>query len=381
MMPTVTRLFSNPKASVSDYLILFREAILCGATILAISAVSDYYYFGELTFPPYQWLNFNINQDLAIFYGRNDWNYFLTQGLPLLLTTYLPFTVVALVQAISLPPSDIRFILSTIIFTTVSTLSLISHKEVRFIYPLLPILHILIAPIMTSFFYTSSTKVTHPPPFPSTPHTETITVIHRKPLLFSLLTVNLLIAGYTSTYHQSGVIAVTKFLRTEYESLALDSRGQPLSSLDAGLYDHITKSTDYADTETFVAFLMPCHSTPWRSQLFYPGLKAWALTCEPPIHLAPHSVERESYRDEADRFYDDPVGFLKREVNSNERPWPRYVVGFEGIEDVLRQYYESEMKGFKVKEKWRTFNSHWHDDDRRRGDVVVWEFVDGSQTS
>ncbi len=92
-------------------------------------------------------------------------------------------------------------------------------------------------------------------------------------------------------------------------------------------------------------------------------------------------MERESYRDEADRFYDDPVGFLKREVNSNERPWPRYVVGFEGIEDVLRQYYESEMKGFKVKEKWRTFNSHWHDDDRRRGDVVVWEFVDGSQTS
>ena len=85
------------------------------------------------------------------------------------------------------------------------------------------------------------------------------------------------------------------------------------------------------------------------------------------------------YRDEADRFYDDPVRFLKEEVNTKEKPWPRYVVGFEGIEGVLKSYYEEEMKGFVVREKWRGFNSHWHDDSRRKGDVVVWEFVDGSK--
>jgi len=95
--------------------------------------------------------------------------------------------------------------------------------------------------------------------------------------------------------------------------------------------------------------------------------------------MAKDSEERARYRDEADRFYDDPVGFLKREVNTKERPWPRYVVGFEGVEDVLREYYESEMKGFKVRERWRAANSHWHDDWRRKGDVVVWEFVDGSK--
>lgn len=55
-----------------------------------------------------------------------------------------------------------------------------------------------------------------------------------------------------------------------------------------------------------------------------------------------------------------------------ERPWPRYIVGFEGIEGVLRGYVD--RTGGAVRERWRGFSSQWHDDERRRGDVVVWEF-------
>lgn len=381
LMPTCTRLLTDPKATISDYIILVREAIFCGAGVLAVSAASDLYYFGEWTFPPYQWLHFNINQDLAVFYGRNDWHYYLSQGLPLLLTTYLPFAIVAIFQATSLPTSDIRFLLTTTIFTTLSTLSLISHKEVRFIYPLLPLLHVLTAPIINAFFHTSSTQTTFPPPFPSTPIVTKITILHRKKLLTLLFALNLGIAGYTTTIHQAGVISVMKFLRNGYEALALDGRGRLMSHPDAGKDDHMKKYTNYDDSETFVGFLMPCHSTPWRSQLIYPGLKGWALSCEPPIHLAPHSKERDEYRDEADRFYDDPMKFLREEVNTKDRPWPRYIVGFEGIEGVLKEWYEGEMKGFRVQERWRTKNSQWHDDSRRVGDVVVWEFVDGSGTA
>jgi len=93
--------------------------------------------------------------------------------------------------------------------------------------------------------------------------------------------------------------------------------------------------------------------------------------------LAAHTEEREAYRDEADRFFDDPAKFFRKEVNTRERPWPRFVVGFEGIEKDLREWYEGSMKGFKVREKWRGGNSVWHDDWRRQGDVVVWEFVEG----
>lgn len=391
-MPAVTQLL-NPAAGsrtlIQDYLILVREVMLCGSAILAVSALSDYAYFGEWTFPPYQWLNFNISQDLAVFYGRNDWHYYLSQGIPLLTTTYLPFTIAGIYQAVSLPagshPSQpIRFLLATTILTTIASLSLISHKEVRFIYPLLPLLHILTAPTITSFFTTTSTITTHPPPFPSTPRTTITTITGRKPLLTLLLLLNVALAAYTTLIHQRGVLSVLKYLRTEYEALALDNRGIPLSS-PAAQRDHAAwnllpyKHSDYSDSETFAAFLMPCHSTPWRSQLVHAGLKAWALTCEPPIHLAPGSPARDLYRDEADRFYDDPAGFLAREVSTRERPWPRFVVGFEGIEGVLREYYEGAMQGWVVREKWRTGNSQWHDDARRTGDVVVWEFVDGSK--
>jgi len=378
-MPTLIRFFSKDGASVSDYIILFREAIICGSAVLAVSAVSDFCYFGEWTFPPYQWLHFNISQDLAVFYGRNDWHYYLSQGLPLLLTTFLPFTLMAIFHSTSAPTSSITFILTSTILLTLTTLSLISHKEVRFIYPLLPLLHILTGPTISSFFIITTTKTTHPPPFPSAPLTTKTIKTHRKPLLYILALLNLTIAFYTTQIHQRGSLTVTSFLRQEYEALALDDHGNLLSSPRANEYAEFNKTTDYDDSETFVGFLMPCHSTPWRSKLVHPGLKAWALGCEPPLHLAARSKAREEYRDEADRFYDDPGRFLKDEVSTRERPWPRYIVGFEGIEGELRDYYEGEMKGHVVMERWRGFSSQWHDDDRRRGDIVVWGFGEGSQ--
>ncbi|KAH7409133.1 glycosyltransferase family 22 protein [Cadophora sp. MPI-SDFR-AT-0126] len=378
LMPTITNIFkSTSRATMSDYAILLREGVLCGSVALLLSVVSDRLYFGEWTFPPYQWLHFNISQDLAVFYGRNDWHYYISQGLPLLLTTYVPFTLVALYQASLLPSSNVRFLFTTTIFLTVGSLSLISHKEVRFIYPLLPLLHILTAPTISAFFQPSASS-TPRPKSGSQPATEASAPTVRRKSIYIILLLNILIAGYVSLFHQTGVLSVMKFLRQEYETLALDGRGRLLSDPDAGINDAFKKSTTYANDETFAGFLMPCHSTPWRSALIHPGLKAWALGCEPPIHLAPHTTERENYRDEADRFYDDPLKFLKEEINTKERPWPRYIVGFQGIEKDLKTFYEGEMEGFKVQERWRTRNSHWHDDSRRTGDVVVWEFVDGS---
>lgn len=228
------------------------------------------------------------------------------------------------------------------------------------------------------YFYTTTTETKHAPPFPSTPTTKTITILRRQRILYPLLLANIAIAYYTSRIHQSGVLAVMPYLRHQYEELALDQRGVLLSSPSATKHDFPRpKTTDFSDDEIFVAFLMPCHSTPWRSQLFYPSLKAWALTCEPPLTLPAGSKEREEYKDEADRFFSDPVGFLQREVGGRERPWPRFVVGFEDIETPLKQYYAGEWGSGVVREKWRTMNTHWNDDGRRQGDVVVWEFVEG----
>ncbi|TVY23853.1 GPI mannosyltransferase, partial [Lachnellula hyalina] len=317
VMATITRFFSGSRLKPSDYLFLIRQVVLFGLVILFVSGISDRLYFGEWTFPPYQFLNFNVNQDLAVFYGRNVWHYYLSQGLPLLLTTYLPFALIGLWNSASLPAGNIRFLLATTILVTVSTLSLIAHKEVRFIYPLLPLLHILAAPSISAFFHTPQNRTTHPTPVPTTTTTTTAPTIHRKPLLALLLLLNLSIAAFTTLNHQRGVLSVLTFLRHEYETThptLLDPNG----ALRPSSHDTDTK------IETFAAFLMPCHSTPWRSKLSHPSLHAWALTCEPPLHLTARTPERAAYRDEADRFYDDPQRFFREEIGvaGGERPWP-----------------------------------------------------------
>ena len=97
--------------------------------------------------------------------------------------------------------------------------------------------------------------------------------------------------------------------------------------------------------------------------------------------------------DEGDRFYADPKGWLRENMEAvgkdmgsmgsmgggaegglegGKREWPQYVVFFGQLEPVVREV----LGGTGYGECWRRFNSQWHDDWRRKGDVVVW-CVDG----
>ncbi|KAG6038909.1 glycosylphosphatidylinositol anchor biosynthesis [Claviceps citrina] len=351
----------------SVVLVLAREALLCGSLVLGISATSDFLFFGFWTFPPYNWLNFNISKSLAVFYGRNPWHYYLSQGLPLLCTTSLPFALSGLYKptstttsASSINETNSLRALSSAVFTTIAALSCISHKEVRFIYPLLPVLSIIAAP-SASFFFTG-------PPERSPPSTSARHRIRNKPWLLAALGTNLILAGYLSFLHQPAPLNVLAYLRKEYE------RVHPTSV-------QLSRTAHQAPTppdELFALFLMPCHSTPWRSHLYYPGLRAYALTCEPPLHTLPNSFERDNYRDEADRFYDNPAEFLKTELFSAERGLraPRYIIGFEGIEPQLRDFLETDegklLGTTNLRRVWSRFNGFFNEDWRRSGRMLVW---------
>lgn len=305
------------------------------------------------TFPPLRFVHFNIAMSLAVFYGTNRPDYYLTEGLPLLLMTALPFAVFGTWKVLrgGGQPSRMLSYLAQTCLTMIAALSFISHKEVRFIYPLLPVLHVLAAEPASSFFR----------PFTAS----------KKAVLAFLLLINISIAGYASQVHQRGVIDVLHMLRHQHESQALGQSG--------GI------------RETTVGFLMPCHSTPWRSHFVYPDIKAWALTCEPPIDVP--LDQRASYLDEADEFYlnPGPVAWLDQHMESvgtirgkghvskhkaerktegaeSERPWPQYLVFFQQLEATLSDF----LQGTRYRECWRGFNSHFHDDSRRIGDVIVW---------
>lgn len=347
--------------------VLFQAACIAGSLVIAVFAVSDHGYYRQWTFPPVRFVYFNVVQSLAAFYGRNRPDYYVTEGLPLLLTTALPFAGAGLWQSLrsghAASPREYverqtRFVFALTVLVTIFALSMIGHKEVRFLYPLLPMLLVLAAKPLATFF--------SPLPLPRSKL--------RQALLALMAATNIYIAGYVSMTHQRGVIDVVHYLRHRQEGWFESARQS--GGLQLAAAPDIT-----------VAFLMPCHSTPWRSHLVYPNIRAWALTCEPPVYATPE--QRESYMDEADVFYADPAKWIAENMQNPEvissradsdrermpgeiytgiREWPHYLVFFGQLEPTLNTV----LADSRYKECRRFFNTHWHDDWRRKGDVVVW---------
>ncbi|XXH05210.1 ornithine aminotransferase [Hypoxylon texense] len=354
----------------SNLLIVYREVILCGSFVLGLSLLADRQYYGEWTFPPLTFLHVNVAQDLAAFYGQNDWHYYLSQGIPLLCTTITPFVLKGLYKSFDaensnwpVTTSNTLKALTFTVLTNIASLSLVSHKEVRFITPLLPALHILAAPHITSFFTTISDAAASARPGSNLGW-------KRVPLLAGGLLVNAIIGGYLSYFHAAAPIQVVDFLRTEFETLHPTHLALPRPANATADYDF--------EQELFALFLTPCHATPWRSRLVYPALRARALACEPPVHTPPRSPQRRAYRDETRRFFDDQVGFL-RELWPGDRPgedMARYVVGYEGVGPALRRYFDAAGPGARhkvqLKEVWSQWNGLFTDDERKAGRLVVW---------
>ncbi|KAL1302626.1 hypothetical protein AAFC00_002997 [Neodothiora populina] len=371
-------------ATIRALLVETKAAIPSGLGVVAVSVTADRLYYGEWTFPPLRFVHFNVVQSLAVFYGRNRPDYYITEGLPLLLTTSLPFAAWGIYRVClsgrtkssirntpaAIPSIDKRsstletLTLTILIFMT--SMSLIAHKEVRFIYPLLPLLHVLSAEPFWLFCAGRRLPL------------NTL----KRLVLCSIVVLDLILAWYICTVHQRGVLDVVTTLRAEYET-------HYLPALDA-----FTKEDNKKTGKMTVLFLMPCHSTPWRSHLVYEGIEARMLTCEPPIDVP--LDQRATYLDEADVFYQDPRAWLRenmqdlslisRSGNATEdtqkgmeeagMPWPDYLVFFEQLSPVMADFLE----GSRYSTGWEVFNTHWHDDWRRQGDVVVLKKDMGSET-
>ncbi len=401
---TFFRSYNTLGPSKAECGVFVRETVLCGSAVLSLSVLVDRIFYDSWVFPPLNFLHVNVVQSVATFYGNNDWHYYVSQGYPLLLTTALPFTLVGLFRILGsritvsdAPPAgrNALRLLSIVCLVVPAAFSNIAHKEVHFIYPLLPALHVMTALPLASFFGSSTG---------SGSGSASTRLLPKKLLLFVLLLLNVSISYYVTRVHNSGIINLSHYLRHEFgDAYAV---GVPHSS------------------NMSVGMLMPCHSTPWRSHLQYPassthaGIRGWALTCEPPLDL--DVTAKETYLDEADQFYANPSMWLKKNMSrrppqrrqrdgstratagvvasdkrskralidvvdeqdgdaekeeqrfwsthQGRRPWPDYLVFFQHLEPTL----QFTLRGSGYLECRRFFNSHWHDDPRRTGDVVVW---------
>ncbi|KAI9312154.1 Alg9-like mannosyltransferase family-domain-containing protein [Dichotomocladium elegans] len=287
------------------------NAFIIVSSVLGLDILVDtwiYTGFDHLVLTPFNFLKVNVFDSISLIYGVHPWHWYLSQGVPVVLTTLLPLAIhgyrASTRKAVN--ASVARRRLGRLIVWVITVYSLLSHKEFRFIYPILPLMLIFAAAGL-----------------------EALTSKKRFVCLGLLLT-QIPLAIYLNVWHQRGVIDVMLWLKSQ------------------------------SDLES-VGVLMPCHSTPWQSMLHRPDIEPlWFLTCEPPIDQDP-----STYVDEADRFYADPLGFL-----ANITEWPSHLVMFDALwrnTVGVREYLET--KGYS--ECHRLFNSHFHDDWRRRGDVVV----------
>lgn len=313
------------RSSWNQRMKLVTSSLIMTVVVGSINTVIDYWYYGQLIFPLWKFIKFNAVSSLSRFYGVSPWHFHLTQSLPLILMLYIPFFLYGCIKA---PYSG----LNTVVISVIAAFSLIDHKEFRFMLPLQPFML-----LITSYgaFY--------------------IHLHHEKLIkwcLYMIIIVNTAVSFFFTQWHERGVIDVIEYFRTD------------------------------PDVQS-IGFLTPCHSTPWQSHLHRPDLEAWFLTCEPPLHLLEGDHKKEeidSYMDESDVFYEDPEKFLQlnfppvfskklRQPGREYRyEWPTHLVIFEALEPVMEEY----LKESPYQECERFFNSYFHWDDRREGDVIVY---------
>ncbi|KAG6814598.1 hypothetical protein H0H92_000127 [Tricholoma furcatifolium] len=352
-------------SSVSDWL------LVGSTTAFAALFLLDSLYYGQLTSTPLNFLRTNLSA-VSLFYGVNTWHYYLSQALPILCTTALPFVLHGMWISVFDKHTVVLRNMMAAIAWCICVYSFAEHKEWRFIHPILPLLHVFAAKSLVDLSDRSTTQPRKAKSKPTRKRnssqslwTRSLPPIRRR--FLALLCLNIPVSIYIVLFYCSAPISLLGYIRS-----------LPTTELDGG-----------------IGFLMPCHSTPGHAYLHRKQLahgKLWALGCEPPLQ----GQNLSSYRDQTDVFFAAPLDYFQTRFPSHVNPsfpaspfpasipgqpptsnypwvheWPSYLVFFgalleqDGVQNLL------EAKGYG--EVWRKGRT-WEGEGKRRGAVRVWKW-------
>lgn len=201
---------------------------------------------------------------MSLFYGSNSWHYYLTQALPILCTTAIPFTLHGIYVTITNWADAALTNMLCLITWTITIYSFAGHKEWRFIHPLLPLFHIFAAKSLIALSSTLKARTVRADTKQNKKH---ISIRLIPPLRYPyivLLLSTLPASVYVVFFYCSAPISALSYLRLLPVNATTNGQQQPQS----------------------VGFLMPCHSTPGQAYLHRPTWEIWALGCEPPLQCA-----------------------------------------------------------------------------------------------
>lgn len=247
----------------------------------------DSMFYGFWTVTPYNFFQVNILHNLGQFYGTHPSYWYLTHAL-------VPILGPILVPAVlGLPRSPTTLVMLPVFFT-ITFLSILPHKEMRFLQPILPLL------LYSAARYLSSWANRTP----------------NSTWVLCMFLINIPIALYLSLIHQRGTVDV---------SLWLGSSGQRSAM-----------------------FLMPCHSTPLYSHV-HSNMSLSFLTCEPDFSHTP------GYRDQAETFYSAPLPWLEQAFPENKlNNMPDSFIMFDVLESEVKLFLTG--RGFTLGKSF--FHSH-----------------------
>ncbi|XP_035215381.1 GPI mannosyltransferase 3-like isoform X2 [Stegodyphus dumicola] len=272
-----------------------------GLVLLLGLLIADRWCYGYWIFTPYNFFLFNWTFDIGSFYGSHNilWNFAV--GLPTVLGVHIvPFAI-----GFNLPQLKPFYYL---IFWILIIFSIPSHKEFRF---LLPIMHIALMTSSVVMYRISTNKLR----VFGYEVNKTFNVI----LIAATLLVNIPLSIYMGLFHQRG-------------------------SIDAAL-----RLADLVTENSNVLFLMPCHSTPYYSYI-HKNISMKFLTCEPNFENA------DGYTDEADEFFEDPMEWLTKTYDSNSNQLlPTHIVMFDKLYDSISIF----LKKFHYEHCFNAFHSHF----------------------
>ncbi|XP_060065292.1 GPI mannosyltransferase 3-like [Ylistrum balloti] len=119
---------NNQQRLVKD----LKHYFIIGSVCFLVSTFLDSAYHGDWILVHYNFLQFNVLHGGGSIYGNHPWHWYITQGYPVIMATHLlPFILGAYKAK--------NKVLLFLVIWTIFAYSFISHKEFRFLMPILPL--------------------------------------------------------------------------------------------------------------------------------------------------------------------------------------------------------------------------------------------------
>ena len=261
-------------------------SILPVITVILVFLLDSMFY-GFWTLTPFNFFQVNILHNLGQFYGTHPPFWYLTHAL-------LPILGPILVPAVlGLYKSPTSLVILPVFFTIIF-LSILPHKEMRFLQPILPLLFYSAARYLSSWANRTPSST----------------------WVLCMFLINIPIALYLSLMHQRGTVDVSLWLGTSGHRSSM--------------------------------FLMPCHSTPLYSHV-HSNISLSFLSCEPDFSQTP------GYRDQAEIFYSAPLRWLEESFpRSMQNIMPDSFILFDKLEAEIKPFLTG--RGFTLGKSF--FHSH-----------------------